>query len=71
MERAILQVLDADGPLHVMEIAAQIDGHPISVDQACARLHKDGYISTIGGGRYRVTDVGRERLTDDYQQYRT
>jgi Mn-dependent DtxR family transcriptional regulator len=54
-----------------MEIAAQIDGHPISVDQACARLHKDGYISTIGGGRYRVTDVGRERLTDDYQQYRT
>ena len=70
MEQDILHVLDADGPLYVMEIAAKIDGHPITVDQACARLHKDGHISPIGGGRYRLTDFGRERLSDDCQQRR-
>lgn len=62
MERDILHVLDADGPLHVMEIAEQIEGHPITVDQACARLHNDGYISPIGGGRYRVTADGLDYL---------
>ena len=64
MERNILQVLDTDGPLHVMEIASRIDGHPITVDQACARLHNDVYISPIGGSRYRLTEDGSEQLED-------
>lgn len=68
MERDILYVLDADGPQHVIEIAAQIEGHPITVDQACARLHNDGYISPIGGGRYRVSDDGIDYLIGCEQQ---
>ena len=65
MERDILHVLDSDGPLHVLEIASRIDGHPITVDQTCARLHNDGYISPIGGGRYRLTEDGKELLNDE------
>lgn len=70
MERKILQILDAGGPLHVVEIASQIDEHPVIVDQVCARLHDESYIRSIGGGRYRLTDDGSERLTDDCTQGR-
>lgn len=70
MERDILHVLATDGPLHVMEIAAQIDGHPITVDQTCVRLHNDGHISMIGGGRFHLTDFGREHLSENPKQRR-
>ena len=65
MEQDILHVLGTDGPLHITEIATRIDGHPITVDQACERLHNDGYISPIGGGRYHLTDDGHKYISDD------
>lgn len=68
MERDILEILDTQGPLHVMEIAKQINGHPIAVDQACSQLHTDGEIAPIGRGRYRLTDDGKDRLSDDCKQ---
>lgn len=71
MERKILQVLDMDGPLHVVDIASHLDAHPVSVDQACARLHDEGYIRSIGGGRYDLTENGSEHLIGDGPQERT
>lgn len=65
MDHAVLRALETDGPLHVMEIATRIEGHPITVDQACARLHDDGFISPIGGGRYRLTEEGSAQLNDE------
>lgn len=70
MDRAILSVLNTDGPLHVTEIATRIDAHPITVDQICTRLYNDGYISPTGGGRYRLTDTGNKHLSDNYGQRR-
>lgn len=65
MEDHILETLAVDGPLHVTELAERIDSHPLTVDRVCAQLHTDGHIYLFGGGRYRLTDTGREQLTDE------
>ncbi len=62
MRQSILRALSLDDPLHITEIADRIDEHPITVDQACSQLHDDEYITTIGGGRYCLTDDGQEFL---------
>ncbi len=64
MKRSVLRALSLDAPLHIIEIADRIDEHPIAVDQACSQLHDDEYITTIGGGRYCLTDDGQELLRD-------
>lgn len=69
MDRAVLRALETNGPLHVTEIATRIDGHPITVDQACARLHDDGFITPIGGGRYRLTEEGSAQIDDDESEF--
>lgn len=68
MERDILNALADDGPLHVLELAERVTGHPITVDQTCAQLHNDGHIYPVGGGRYRLTETGRDQLTADLAQ---
>lgn len=65
MEHDILETLADAGPLHVTELAERVDGHPLTVDRMCSQLHTDGYIYLFGGGRYRLTDTGREQLTEE------
>lgn len=63
-DREILDILVTNAPLRVMDIAKIADRHPITVDQTCARLHEQGYISPLGQGRYDVTDDGIRHLED-------
>lgn len=64
IERKILATLAEHGPLYVMRIALEVDDHPISVDRTCTRLYNGGHIYPCGRGQYRLTDNGRQRLTD-------
>lgn len=61
-DREILDILVANAPLRVMDIAKIADRHPITVDQTCARLHEQGHISSLGRGLYDVTGDGLRQL---------
>lgn len=63
LERRVLEAL-ADEPDYVVDLAAQVDDHPITVEQACERLRADGDIRSIGARRYEITASGRRRLAD-------
>ena len=58
----ILEILVANSPLYVMDIARIADRHPITVDRTCARLHEREYISLLGRGLYDVTEDGIRQL---------
>lgn len=64
IESDILQTLAERAPLHVTDLTEQVDNHPVAVDQACARLHDDGYIFPSGHGVYDITDCGQRRLDE-------
>lgn len=66
-EREILEAIAEHGPLHVIDIARQCDAHPITIGRACARLYDCGYISSRSRGHYRLTNDGRQRLTDNHE----
>lgn len=59
-----LDVLADRSPIHVLEIAERTEEHPVSVDLACARLHDEGDIRSVGLGQYELTEQGRQRLDD-------
>jgi Mn-dependent DtxR family transcriptional regulator len=67
-ECEILKTLARYGSLHVMRIAREVDDHPISVDRTCTRLYNAGHISPCGRGQYRLTNDGRQRLTDTHNR---
>jgi len=64
-DRPVLETLAADGPLAVVDLAAAIDAHPVTVDHVCDRLHERDEVRLIGGQRYAITAAGRRRLTDE------
>lgn len=64
LESDILQTLAECAPLHVMDLTEEVDDHPVTVDQACARLHDDGHIFPSGHGVYDITDRGQQRLDE-------
>ena len=61
VERGVLEVLVVQSPLHVMEISDRTNEHPVTVDLACARLHDNGDIVSVGLGRYDITELGQRR----------
>lgn len=61
-EIEVWEVLVDESPCHVMEITNIVDGHPITIDQACAHLHGEGCIVPRGRGLYEITDAGEQRL---------
>lgn len=67
-EYRILETLAEDGPLRVSEIVQKVEDHPISVERTCTRLHNGGHISSCSLGYYRVTEDGRQRLTDTHNR---
>lgn len=46
-DREILEILVANSPLQVLDIAKTADRHPVTVDQTCARLHEQGQIHPV------------------------
>ena len=63
----VLETLADRSPRHVMEIASAVDGHPITIDQACAHLHDDGCIRPLGRGLYAITEEGERRLETQHR----
>ena len=63
LERVILEAL-AERPQYVVDLAATIDEHPVTVEQACKRLYAAEEIRSIGSRRYDITAAGRRRLAD-------
>ncbi|MFC7157452.1 MarR family transcriptional regulator [Halomarina halobia] len=61
-ETAVLETLGSSGPLRAIDVAAEIDAHPVRVDRICARLRSEGYVSAIGGGVYALTAAGERAL---------
>ena len=68
MECEILETLADHGSLHVLEIAQEIKGHPITTDRICTHLLDIGHIYSLSRGHYQLTDHGRQRLADDANQ---
>ncbi|SEV88338.1 hypothetical protein [Natrinema salifodinae] len=64
LERAVLDALADEAPLYVVDLAATIDEHPVTVEHVCDRLHERGAIRSIGCRRYDLTASGRRRLTE-------
>jgi predicted transcriptional regulator len=62
IEFEVLELLVEESPCHRTEITNAVDGHPITIDQACTHLHSQGYIAPISNGLYEVTDAGEQRL---------
>lgn len=63
IERKILETL-ADEPHYVVDLAARIDEHPVTVEGASERLRDAGEIRSTRCRRYEITAVGRRRLAD-------
>lgn len=62
LEAVILETLIEQQAVHVVDLARQINEHPVAVDQACARLNDQGYLTLSNHGIYDVTDQGRNQL---------
>ncbi|MDS0477943.1 MarR family transcriptional regulator [Natrinema sp. 1APR25-10V2] len=67
LECEILEALADAGPLYVVDLAADIDEHPLTVENACGRLRGDGEIRSIGCQRYDITGTGCARLAERNQ----
>lgn len=61
IDQGVLESLTIESPLHVMEISERTSEHPVSVDLACARLHDNGDILSVGLGQYDITEQGQRR----------
>jgi predicted transcriptional regulator len=65
-EFEVLELLVEDSPCHRTEITTAVDGHPITIDQACTNLHSQGYIAPISNGLYEITDAGEHRFESQH-----
>lgn len=65
LDATVLAVLARESPAHVVDIAASLDEHPVTVDQACARLHDRGAIRPANHGVYTLTEQGTRRCDEE------
>lgn len=59
---AVLRTIAEVRPVHVMELAASLEEHPVTVEQTCVRLTNNGYIRRATYGQYTLTENGQSRL---------
>lgn len=59
MDAQIIDLLKQDGPLHIGTIAERTNAHPYQVEKCCARLFRQGHVTTESCGVYRLTPSGR------------
>ncbi|MGQ3413136.1 MarR family transcriptional regulator [Natrinema sp. LN54] len=64
LERTVLDALADESPRYVVDLAAVIDEHPITVEQACDRLRDGENVRSVGCRRYEITAAGRRRVDD-------
>lgn len=62
LAHSVLAKIAEHRPVHVVDLAERLDEHPIAIDQACARLQKTDHVRPVAGGRYTLTDEGRQQL---------
>lgn len=62
LDVAVLHALSESTPSHVLNLAERLEEHPVAIDQACARLHGNGYIESTTRGTYEITNRGQRRL---------
>lgn len=63
LDHQILEILVEQGPVHVVEIASELDEHPIAVDRQCYSLQQNGAIRQVGGGVFTLTDSGKRIIS--------
>lgn len=64
LEAAVLAALADRAPQSGIDLASSLEEHPVAVDQACTRLHDEGYVRSVSCGTYAITVEGRRRLAD-------
>ncbi|WP_255191627.1 hypothetical protein [Natronobeatus ordinarius] len=50
IEEQIRETLSEHGELHVLELADRLEEHPLTVENACTRLHQNEDIVPTGRG---------------------
>lgn len=58
-ERRILRHLADRGPVDVVDLAAALEDHPMTVELACERLHEKELVRLVGSSRYHLADGER------------
>lgn len=61
LDSRILGILCDRGELHVLEVADEIGEHPVTVERACRRLHRDGTLRSVSVGVFRCPDAPNSR----------
>lgn len=56
LEARIVEVLCDQGERHVLEVAAEVGEHPVTVERACRRLHRNGALVSVSVGVFRCRD---------------
>jgi len=62
MDKTILETIGEDTTSNVRTIGEAVDADPVTVDQRCFRLQREGYIRPVGLGHYQLTRQGERRL---------
>lgn len=62
LERTLLSALDERSDTSVASLAETLGVHPITTDQRCYELQREGYVRQTSSGVYTLTDSGEEHL---------
>lgn len=63
LERTLLKALADREDTSVTSLAEVLEAHPITTDQRCYELQREGYIRQTSTGVYTITDSGEEYLS--------
>jgi Mn-dependent DtxR family transcriptional regulator len=55
-------VLDERADASVIPLAKALDAHPITTDQRCYELQREGYVRQTSTGVYAITEFGEAHL---------
>lgn len=62
--RAILEALVGQRAVPASKLVEQVGEHPIVVERCCYSLQQEGHIRQTAAGVYKLTNNGKECLTD-------
>ncbi|WP_247730700.1 hypothetical protein [Halovivax limisalsi] len=62
LELRILAAVADRPPAHAVDLSESLDEHPVTVDEACVRLHRNGALTTAASGLFTITERGERRL---------
>lgn len=62
LDLRVLAAVEDRPPAHAVDLSESLDEHPVTVDEACVRLHRDGYLTTATRGLFTITERGTQYL---------